>query len=113
MASLADPISAAIGGAFNYAGSKAQAGVAQNALDYEKSIKAKQMTAAQPYLSLGQLAVSRLPGAVSPGPVTFGAQPMSSMGSQMVTVQAPTGETRQMSPAQAQQFVQRGARIVG
>jgi hypothetical protein len=126
LSDFAGPIGSAIGGAFNYAGGKAQADVAQNALDYEKQLKAKQLTAAQPYLSLGQMAVGRLPGFVSPGPVTFAGnaqsqpQPMSGMGGGMgavgqslVTVQAPTGETKQVPMAVAQHYVQAGAKIVG
>lgn len=58
------------------------------------------------------------------GPQMMGAQPMGQMGAPMaggtpgmaaglVTVQAPTGETMQLSRDQAQQAVSRGARIVG
>ncbi len=49
----------------------------------------------------------------------MGGQPMAQMGQPgpsqggMVTVQAPTGETRQLPQALAQQAVAKGARIVG
>ena len=45
-------------------------------------------------------------------PIPMG-QSQGPAGSGMVTVQAPTGETRQMPMAQAQQYVSKGARIIG
>lgn len=134
-------ITAPITGAFNMAGSKKQAEAAEDALNFAKQQKAQQATAAAPYLSLGQMAVGRLPNLAASGPTMgpprpFSTQPNATAGAPlgqmgqptaptqppmgvagqppaMVMVQAPTGETRQVPYAQAQQFVQRGAKIVG
>ena len=63
---------------------------------------------------LSPTAPGRPPGPVQGGPVqtaplSIGMPPQG----QMVTVQAPTGETRQVPAQQAQYFVSRGGRVVG
>lgn len=70
--------------------------------------------AAQP--AVGQLGNGPMRQASPMGLIAQAAAPMGGMLSQgggMVTVQAPDGSTRQMPQALAQQFVQKGARILG
>ena len=116
------------------ASNQAAAGT-QAALDFTKDQKAKQEAAAAPYLSLGQMAASRLPGAVRPMPMggppmpyttqsaaTRPSMPMSSFGAPngsqppapggLVTIQAPDGSTRQVPSSQVQFFVSRGGKVV-
>jgi len=117
-------------------GGDVQAEAALRAQKFLEGQKAKQEAAAAPYLSLGGMAAQRLPGFASQGPVqgpptaystqpgaTMPARPLGQMGAPMgaqgpqmggmVMVQAPTGETRQLTQAQAQQAVARGAKIIG
>ena len=53
------------------------------------------------------------PQMAPPQQVGYGQTPAAAAGGGLVTVQAPTGEVKQVTPQQAQMYVQRGARILG
>lgn len=116
-----------------------QAQAAQKALDLQKSVYDQQTANQKPYLQAGQATLGNL-GQMAAGarqvplPAAYGSygrqglsalgnpapppqaapppQPMGT-GEDFVTVTAPTGETMQMSRAQAAQAVAKGARITG
>ena len=109
--------------AANVAGRRMQ-GATQDALRYIEARRTGQVVPpASPYPPGGSnlQAVSRLsPTAPGRPPGTVQGRPVNSaplsigmpQQAQMVTVQAPTGETRQVPAEQAQRYVSRGARVI-
>ena len=46
-------------------------------------------------------------------PLQMGPHPMQGGSQSMVTIQAPTGQTKQVPASQAQHYIQRGGKVVG
>ena len=110
-----------------------QSAAADKALALEKSIYDTTQGQISPYQQLGTSSLANLAGYANGGGPQMNAngvgyhpgftpQPMTLSGMQptapqaptgpLVTVQAPTGETRQMTRAQAEPFLARGAKLV-
>lgn len=94
------------------------AGIASNA--YLAPLAARQRQAALPWEQMGQDALTSL-GAMKgfrapsplPGPMAPGAGSMMGGMATMVTMQAPTGETKQVPLTDVEKWRQRGAQVVG
>lgn len=138
-------ITAGIGGATSAFGAHEQANASENAaalqaqgiqqaLDFTKAQKAKQEAAANPYLSLGGMAVGQLPQIAARAPMggppapygapqqpmamqpstlggMAGGMPQPPQGGGMITLRGPDGSTRQFAATdpRAQQAMQMGA----